>query len=171
MDEPLEPAWLHGGLSHASCSNGYTMGNMVTAAAGPATFWSDLMKGKLVSPTSLELMFDPPGGARPLYFESEGPNPPTPVNLTYGLGAMWPDRGPAEAMQPNTTVGHPGADWGSGSLAMFDRGSNFSIAINTVTAQWTGTNTSLSYADNQPFGNELLGALFDAAREFKAASN
>ena len=46
-----------------------------------------------------------------------------------------------------------------------------SVAINTVTAQYMGTNTSLSYADNQPFGYELLGAIFDAAREFKAASN
>ena len=86
-DEPLEPAWLHGGLSYASCGNGYTMGNMVAAAAGPATFWAGLMSGKLVSPASLELMFDPPvGGARPIYFDGD---PPTPVaNLSYGLGVM-----------------------------------------------------------------------------------
>ena len=68
-------------------------------------------------------------------------------------------------------VGHPGMDWGSGSLVLFDRGSNFSVAINTVTPEYMGTNTSLSYADNQPFGSELLGALFGAARDFKAASN
>lgn len=63
------------------------MGNMVAAAAGPATFWADLMSGKLVSPASLELMFDPPaGGARPLFFDGD---PPTPVaNVSYGLGVM-----------------------------------------------------------------------------------
>ena len=91
-------------LTPQSCLNGWTMGNILTTAAGLAKFYADLWAGKLISEASLKQMFT----FKPLT-KGTVPPPGTP----YGLGQMV-FQFSMDSTHTLTFIGHGGEDWGSG---------------------------------------------------------
>ena len=165
------------GLNDISCgNNGWTMGNVILSPSQSVQFWVNLLQGKLLNQSSVDLMIGS-DGKNDLYFDWGGyPEDTWPsygaVNVTgfpdgianahmkYGLGVEL--GGSVPSLSNYTVFGHGGMGWGSrlNTRVIQELGAVYSIASNNDKGM--GYNTSLSYLENEKMMGELTGALVNA---------
>jgi len=192
-----DPLLIHDGLNNASCGNGYTMGNVVISPSQAARFWVDVMGGKLLNESSIEKMtndtnelyFDIGGHKLPprdqleaMNITAVGPGAIIDAHITYGMGLMGypisddPNDPSAPLKARNyTVVGHGGEDWGTAMSVNYieQLGVSYVFGGNVHGNAYflVGQNTSMTWNENNKFGDELTSGLVKAILKHKAPKN